>query len=126
MNNWPTATPPSAGTGRSQAPRRDAGAAAGQLGPDHPDTLTSMNNLAVSYAALGRYPDALKLHEETLALRQAKLGPDHPDTLTSMNNLARQLHRLRPARRRPQARRRDAGAAAEPSSAPTTPTRSRA
>ena len=47
-----------------------------------------MNNLAVSYAALGRHAEALKLREETLALRKAKLGPDHPDTLTSMNNLA--------------------------------------
>jgi tetratricopeptide (TPR) repeat protein len=58
-----------------------------KLGPDHPDTLRSMNNLAVSYAALGRHADALKLREETLALRKAKLGPDHPDTLQSMFNL---------------------------------------
>ena len=48
----------------------------------------SMNNLAISYAALGRHAEALKLREETLALRKAKLGPDHPDTLISMNDLA--------------------------------------
>ena len=59
-----------------------------ELGPDHPDTLTSMNNLAISYHDAGQIDRALKLHEETLALRKAKLGPDHPDTLTSMNNLA--------------------------------------
>ena len=47
-----------------------------------------MNNLAVSYDALGRHAEAVKLHEETLALMKAKLGPDHPDTLHSMNNLA--------------------------------------
>jgi tetratricopeptide (TPR) repeat protein len=58
------------------------------LGPDHPDTLASMNNLALSYATLGRLTDAIKLCEETLALRRAKLGPNHPDTLKSMNNLA--------------------------------------
>jgi serine/threonine protein kinase len=57
-------------------------------GPDHPDTLGSMSNLAISYALLGRYTDALTLREETLALMKAKLGPDHPDTLRSMNNLA--------------------------------------
>ena len=57
-------------------------------GPDHPDTLKSMNNLALSYAALGRDAEALKLHERTLTLRQGKLGPDHADTLKSMNNLA--------------------------------------
>ena len=51
-----------------------------------------MNNLAGSYAALGRHADALKLREETLALRKAKLGPDHPDTLWSMNNLASATH----------------------------------
>ena len=58
------------------------------LGPDHPDTLASMGNLANSHYAFGRYPEAIKLNEETLALRKAKLGPDHPDTLRSMNNLA--------------------------------------
>jgi serine/threonine protein kinase/tetratricopeptide (TPR) repeat protein len=57
-------------------------------GPDHPSTLRSMNNLAVSYGDLGRHADALRLNEQTLVLMQAKLGPDHPDTVTSMNNLA--------------------------------------
>jgi tetratricopeptide (TPR) repeat protein len=57
-------------------------------GPDHPDTLLSMSNLANSYADLGRHVDALKLQEETLALRKSKLGPDHPDTLRSMHGLA--------------------------------------
>jgi tetratricopeptide (TPR) repeat protein len=47
-----------------------------------------MHNLANDYYALGRQADALKLREETLALRKAQLGPDHPDTLTSMGNLA--------------------------------------
>ena len=55
-----------------------------KLGPDHPDTLASMNNLALSYADAGRNDRALKLREETLALQKAKLGPDHPDTLVSM------------------------------------------
>ena len=59
-----------------------------KLGPDHPDTLMSMNDLASSYSALGRHAEALKLYEETLALRKAKLGPDHPDTLVTMNMLA--------------------------------------
>ena len=31
-----------------------------KLGPDHPDTLLSMNNLAISYYALSRYADALR------------------------------------------------------------------
>ena len=59
-----------------------------KLGPDHPHTLASMCNLANSYDDLGRHADAVKLHEETLALMKAKLGPDHPDTLATMYNLA--------------------------------------
>jgi serine/threonine protein kinase len=58
------------------------------LGPDHPDTLRSMGNLADGYHDAGEFDRALKLNEEILALMRAKLGPDHPDTLRSMNNLA--------------------------------------
>ena len=50
-------------------------------GPDHPDTLWSMANLAVSQAVLGHHAEALELREEILALRKAKLGPHHPETL---------------------------------------------
>jgi serine/threonine protein kinase len=59
-----------------------------KLGPDHSETLVSMNALAVGYWAAGQLDLALPLHEETLKLRKARLGPDHPDTLQSMNNLA--------------------------------------
>ncbi len=59
-----------------------------RLGPDHPDTLTSMNNLAGAYENAGQLDKALPLYEETLRLRKARLGAGHPDTLTSMNNLA--------------------------------------
>ena len=54
-----------------------------KLGPDHPDTLTSMSNLARRYLDAGQFDRALPLFEETLARRKAKLGPDHPDTLTA-------------------------------------------
>jgi tetratricopeptide (TPR) repeat protein len=59
-----------------------------QLGPDHADTLTCMNDLAVSYQDSGRIEQALPLYEDTVKLTKARLGPDHPATLTSMNNLA--------------------------------------
>ena len=59
-----------------------------KLGPEHPDTLTSMNNLAQAYQAAGKLNLALPLFEKTLKLRKTKPGPDHPDTLASMNNLA--------------------------------------
>jgi non-specific serine/threonine protein kinase/serine/threonine-protein kinase len=65
------------------------------LGPDHPDTLTNLNNVAVCYGARGRHAEAVNLYEETLALRKAKLGPTHPDTLESAINLARAYRILR-------------------------------
>ncbi len=58
------------------------------LGPDHPDTLTSRNNLAYAYESAGDLGRAIPLYEQTLADRERVLGPDHPDTLTSRNNLA--------------------------------------
>jgi tRNA A-37 threonylcarbamoyl transferase component Bud32 len=58
------------------------------LGPDHPLTLTSLNNLAEAYQEVGQRDKALPLLEQTLAKRKEKLGPDHPHTLNSMNNLA--------------------------------------
>ncbi len=59
-----------------------------KFGPDHPNTLQSMGNLAGSYLVLGRLAEALQLYDETLKVQQAKLGPDHADTLRSMDGLA--------------------------------------
>ena len=58
------------------------------LGPDHPSTLASRNNLAYAYRDAGRLDDAIPLFEQNLEDRTRILGPDHPDTLTSRNNLA--------------------------------------
>ena len=58
------------------------------LGERHPDTLTSLNNLAVLYESQGRYGEAEPLFEQALQLRREVLGERHPDTLTSLNNLA--------------------------------------
>jgi hypothetical protein len=44
--------------------------------------------VATTYANLGRYSDALKLHEETLAMKTAKLGPHHRETATTLYNIA--------------------------------------
>ncbi|MCB9833877.1 MAG: tetratricopeptide repeat protein [Planctomycetes bacterium] len=57
-------------------------------GPEHPDTLTSMNNLAQTLRAQGDLEGARGLEEAVLAARTRLQGPEHPDTLTSMNNLA--------------------------------------
>jgi tetratricopeptide (TPR) repeat protein len=58
------------------------------LGPDHPDTLNSRNNLATDYQDAGRLDEAITLHEQTLAASERVQGPDHPRTLNSRDNLA--------------------------------------
>ena len=61
------------------------------LGADHPDTLSTRNNLALAYRDAGRTAEAITLHEQTLADRERVLGADHPDTLTTRDNLATRL-----------------------------------
>jgi tetratricopeptide (TPR) repeat protein len=58
------------------------------LGPDHPGTLASRNDLAGAYREAGRAAEAIVLFERTLADRERVLGPDHRDTLQSRNDLA--------------------------------------
>ena len=62
-----------------------------ELGAAHPDTVTSINNLAVTLRAQGDLPGARGLQEQVLDLRRRVLGAEHPDTLVSMNNLAMTL-----------------------------------
>ena len=58
------------------------------LGNAHPDTLASMNNLAILLKAQGKLSKAEPLYRDALRCRRETLGDTHPDTLTSMNNLA--------------------------------------
>ncbi|MFF1902909.1 FxSxx-COOH system tetratricopeptide repeat protein [Kitasatospora sp. NPDC058218] len=58
------------------------------LGPSHPDTLASRNNLATAYHAAGNLRHAITILESTLARRTKALGDTHPDTLTTRTNLA--------------------------------------
>ena len=64
------------------------------FGEEHPDTLTTMNNLALSYGSLGRTKEAAELQEKVLEARRRILGEEHPDTLTTMNDLALSYHSL--------------------------------
>ncbi|CAB1106731.1 unnamed protein product [Ectocarpus sp. CCAP 1310/34] len=88
------------------------------LGPDHPDVAQSLNNWALLLEsqvrairipgsflwypidsgvlnnralllkAQGKYDEAGKLYERSLAIREKALGPDHPDVAQSLNNWA--------------------------------------
>ena len=58
------------------------------LGREHPNTLQSMNNLAVVLDIQGKYEEAKQMHQQTLKLMETVLGREHPNTLVSMGNLA--------------------------------------
>jgi tetratricopeptide (TPR) repeat protein len=58
------------------------------LDSEHPDTATSINNLALLYKTQGDYASALPLYKRALAIYKKALGSEHPDTATSLNNLA--------------------------------------
>ena len=58
------------------------------LGLEHPSTLTSMANLALTYRNQGRWKEAEELDVQVMEIRKRVLGEEHPSTLTSMANLA--------------------------------------
>jgi tetratricopeptide (TPR) repeat protein len=60
----------------------------GHLGPEHPDTATSLDNLATLYNHQGQYSEAERLYQRALMIREKILGPEHPDTAASLNGLA--------------------------------------
>jgi len=57
-------------------------------GPNHPETLTTMNSLAAVLLDLGRLDECRSLVVEVVEGRHASLGPGHPQTLLAMQNLA--------------------------------------
>jgi serine/threonine protein kinase/tetratricopeptide (TPR) repeat protein len=58
------------------------------FGPEHPDTLNAMEDLAGSYTHAGRHDEALKLREQVLPLSRKALGPEHTVTVRAMASLA--------------------------------------
>jgi CHAT domain-containing protein/Tfp pilus assembly protein PilF len=58
------------------------------VGADHPETATSLNNLAFLYESQGQYAKAEPLFLRAQAILEKALGADHPDTASSLNNLA--------------------------------------
>jgi len=57
------------------------------LGQEHPDTLSSMTNLASTYRNQGRWNEAEQLQNQVMDLRMRVLGQEHLHTLTSINNI---------------------------------------
>jgi tetratricopeptide (TPR) repeat protein len=59
-----------------------------QLGPLHPDTASTLNNLANLYQVQGQYAQAEPLFRRALAIYEYVLGPEHPHTQGTRRNYA--------------------------------------
>ncbi len=58
-----------------------------RVGAEHPDTLTTASNLAVSLFKQGKYAEAEQMLHAALASLQRVLGPAHPTTLNTARGL---------------------------------------
>jgi eukaryotic-like serine/threonine-protein kinase len=61
------------------------------LGPDHADTLGSMDALAFAYWRQQRFEEAEKLYREELQRLRQTVGPDRPESIEALNNLGRMM-----------------------------------
>jgi eukaryotic-like serine/threonine-protein kinase len=70
------------------------------VGEDHLETITSLENIAVDLAYLGRYAEAIEHHEIVLSRRERVLGRQHPQlgsTIDNLGNVLRSQDRLEEA-----------------------------
>jgi len=58
------------------------------LGPDHPDTLSTEDDLGMAYQSAGRVSEALPILEANVKRRRSQSHPVQPDTAVAINNLA--------------------------------------
>jgi tetratricopeptide (TPR) repeat protein len=58
------------------------------LGPDDPNTMACLNNLAALLHTQGDFTSARPLFERAVTTTEKLFGPDHPDTATCLSNLA--------------------------------------
>jgi eukaryotic-like serine/threonine-protein kinase len=61
---------------------------AGELGPDHPEVGSAINNLASAQYTLGHLELALAGFERALQIYEGSHGDEHPSVANSLNNLA--------------------------------------
>ena len=65
-----------------------------ELGKDHPDMLTSANELGLTLEAAGRDPEAKEQFETLIATFDRVFGAEHPMVTFPLNNLGEVLNRL--------------------------------
>lgn len=57
------------------------------LGKEHPETLMSINNVAIALSRRGEYSEVITLMQECFQLRTQILRPQHPRTKASLRVL---------------------------------------
>ena len=65
------------------------------LGPEHPDTLSTFNNLASLYQNQGKYEQAEPLYQRALTAYERVLGHEHPDTVKTRENYTLLLQEMK-------------------------------
>ena len=68
-----------------------------QMRKEHPDTLASINGLAICVYIQGRHADAEALHRQALEARRRVLGEEHPSTLATAKVLKSCQEKLKAA-----------------------------
>jgi non-specific serine/threonine protein kinase/serine/threonine-protein kinase len=64
------------------------------LGPEHPDTLSTMRRLAATLGDNGKAVEAEKINRQVLEAQRRVLGLRNPETIKTMTNLADNLYNL--------------------------------
>ena len=59
-----------------------------ELGPDHPNIVAPLANLAVTRISQGKPAEAKTMLVRAVAISESALGPDHPDVASVLTNLA--------------------------------------
>jgi tetratricopeptide (TPR) repeat protein len=65
-----------------------------KLGANHPDTATSLNNLAVLYQSMGRHPEAESLYLRVIEILVDQFGENYPNTEAGWRNFITFLRQL--------------------------------
>jgi len=63
------------------------------LGPEHPETLSSMTKLADLLEETNRFEEAFSLHHSALEIQERKRGAERPDTIKALNHFSYSLRK---------------------------------
>lgn len=65
------------------------------LGPEHPHTAETYNNIAAVHSAMGEHDTALTLNQQSLALHTKTLGDTHASTASAYAQVAATYAKLK-------------------------------